>query len=141
MVDVIMIISFSIILFLLYRKLTDIERKMRRFEKAIKEISVEVIASKISQSDEDFQSIISSLSERLLEMIKEKYGLEGVMTLEEMKKRVLSKDIPEEEKMDLAQFLDYLMYMEYSPKGMDRELREKMKNVVSRILRRLGEEG
>ncbi len=128
--------------FYYFRKsMENYEREVKHLRAIINKISIDFMIEHMLESGdgEKFRKNIIRLGEKIFNHLKKKYNLPEVSTYMEMKKRILENDtIPQDEKVDIVEFLDDMIYLEYSSRGLTMKKREKMKRTLIKMLRRMG---
>ncbi len=119
----------------------ELANEIKRLRAVINKISFDITIEKILETTEGLgRKKLTELGERIFEFLKKRYSLENVTTYMEMKKRIEEMDsIPEEEKEDVLEFLENMIYLEYSSKPLTGRRKEKMKELLMKMLRTMGE--
>lgn len=134
------ILVLTLILFHLGRE------KIRRLEDVTEELSenqaeliqIEEHVLKKDPDYEDFERTISELSEKLFNLIRDRYGFEDVTTYKEMIDSL--EDLESEDPIveDIITFFEYLEEIEYSEEEIDEKDKALVRQAAFRLLRKSG---
>jgi uncharacterized tellurite resistance protein B-like protein len=105
------------------------QKKLMQIEKGVMEKNPDY---------ENFEKTVTNLSERLFQLVKEKYGFGGVTTYEEIIEALEELDQDEDIIDDLEEFFRYLEKIEYSDEDLDPEDKAIIRQSAFRLLRRAG---
>lgn len=141
---IVLVLALGIASFQFYyfkKKFEETENEIKKLRAVLNKISFDLTLDKIldSSSSEAMRKKLIDLGEKIFEYLKRKYNLEGVTTYMEMKKRIEEmNNIPEDEKEDAIEFLENMIYIEYSSKPLPPKRKEKIKRVLITMLRKMG---
>ena len=139
-----LLLAFCILAFQFYyfkKKFEEAENQIKKLRAVLNKISFDFTLERIlnASSSEAMRKKLIELGEKIFEYLKRKYNLEGVTTYMEMKKRIEQmNNISEEEKGDILEFLENMTYIEYSSKALSPKRREKIKEIIITMLRKMG---
>ncbi|MFB6099738.1 MAG: hypothetical protein ABEK16_00560 [Candidatus Nanohalobium sp.] len=130
----------TLTLFHLARKrMVELESDLAELSRRQKELlEVEEAVMERHPSYEDFEKTVSNLSERLFQLVREKYELGEITTYEEMIQVLQEMDSEDEVVDDLINFFEYLEKIEYSEEELDEADRAMIRQAAFRLLRKAG---
>ncbi len=123
------------------KRFEETENEIKKLRAVLNKISFDLTLDKIldASSSEAMRKKLIDLGEKIFEYLKRKYNLEGVTTYMEMKKRIEElENVPEDEKEDAIEFLENMIYIEYSSKPIPPRRKEKIKKILITMLRKMG---
>ncbi len=144
---VVLVLALGIAGFQFYyfkKRFEETENEIKKLRAVLNKISFDLTLDKIldASSSETMRKKLIDLGDRIFEFLKRKYNIKGVTTYMEMKKRIEELDsIPEDEKEDVIEFLENMIYIEYSSKPIPPRRKEKIKKNIITMLRKMGTSG
>ncbi|HIQ49780.1 MAG TPA: hypothetical protein EYH56_01150 [Nanoarchaeota archaeon] len=138
------ILAFCIIIFQFFyfkKRFEETENELKKLRAVVNKISFDFTLERMlnASSSEIMRKRITELGEKIFDYLKKKYNLEKVTTYMEMKKRIEQmNNIPEDEKENILEFLENMIYIEYSSKPLSPKRREKIKEIIITMLRKMG---
>ncbi len=122
------------------KKMEENAKELKHLKAVVNKISVDFMIERMldTPNKDQFKKNALNMGEKIFEFLKRKYSIEAT-TFMEMKKILEESDsVPEEEKEEILEFLENMIYLEYSPKGISPRRREKMKEILMKMVRKIG---
>ncbi len=110
-------------------KVAERQKKLMQIEKGVMEKNPDY---------EDFEKTMRNLSERLFQLVKEKYSLSGATTYEEIIESLQEMEEEGEIVEDLIDFFKYLEKIEYAEEELKPEDKAIIRQSAFNLLRRAG---
>ncbi len=124
--------------FIIRKNFEKIEKEIKKLRAIVNKLSFDLLIDRLFESTgEVARKKISELGERIFELLKKKYNMNDVTTYMEMKKRIEKMEMDEEEKAEIMEFLNAMIYLEYSAKTLSTKRKEKLRKILVRMLRKV----
>ncbi len=136
----ILVLGLGGIFYYLKKMIEENQKELKHLKAVVNKISVDFMIERMldTPNKEQFKKNALNMGEKIFEFLKKKYSIEAT-TFMEMKKKLEETDsIPPEEKEEIMEFLENMIYLEYSPKGVTPRRREKMKEILMKMVRKIG---
>lgn len=123
-----------------YRSKQEMKSKVSVLESSLEEVKyVENEVFEKSADEEEFKKNISDISERLFNLIKDKYDLEEVTTYQEMNDALENLDVEDDEtKQSLQKLFKYFVKIEYSEEELTEEEKAIVRQAAFSLIRTVG---
>ncbi len=124
--------------FIIRKNFEKIENEIKKLRAIVNKLSFDLLVDRLFESTgEVARKKISELGERIFEFLKKKYNMNDVTTYMEMKKRFEKMEMDEEEKAEIMEFLNAMIYLEYSARTLSTRRKDKIRKILVRMLRKV----
>ncbi len=124
--------------FIMRKNFEKIENEIKKLRAIVNKLSFDLLIDRLFESTgEVARKKISELGERIFELLKKKYNMNDVTTYMEMKKRIEKIEMDEEEKAEIMEFLNAMIYLEYSARTLSSKKKERLRKILVRMLRKV----